>query len=176
MKKKLFFYFIITLFIFFILAYAFTTIENYFVKSTDIIIEDFDEKEIIVFEEVVEDGICHGKYLMNNGSIYSYSYNYTEELELNDRIDQMKKHTESKLDKMKKKDKGFLSMYIVKLKDSYFKRTTKSDRPTKVIYYIDYKKNQTKIIISSGELVMKNKSFSGSRVVSILKKYSIRVD
>ena len=176
MKKKLFMYFLIVLFIFFIGAYAFTSIEDYFVKSLDVINEELDEKTILVFEEVVEDNICHGKYLLNNGTIYSYSYEYTEELDLDTRITKMKDNVESKLDKMKKKDKGYLNMYVDNLKYSYFKRTTKTDRPTKVIYYIDYKKNQTKIIISSGAEIMKNKSFSSSRVISILKKYSIRVD
>ena len=50
MKKKLFMYFIIGLFIFFILAYAFIAIENYFVKSLDVINEEIGEKEIVFFE------------------------------------------------------------------------------------------------------------------------------
>jgi len=176
MKKKLFIIFIICLFSFIMIAYALTTIENYFVKSVDVINDKLDEKDIVVFEEIVEDGICHGKYLLNNGTIYSYSYKYEGEIDLNDKLSNMKKYVESKLDKMKKKDKGYLSMYIPKLKYSYFKRTIKSERPTKKIYYIDYKDYKLKVVISSGEEVMKNKSFSASRVISILKKYSIRVD
>ena len=172
MKKKLFMICIIGLFSFIIIAYAVTSIENYFIKSVDVINDKLDEKDIIIFEEIIEDDTCHGKYLLNNGTIYSYSYKYEGEIDLNDKLSNMKKNVESKLDKMKKKDKGYLSMYAPKLKYSYFKRTIKSDRPNKKIYYIDYKDYKLKVVNSSGEEVMKNKSFSASRVISILKKYN----
>ena len=176
MKKKLFMYVLIVLFVFIIFLYAFTALENIFIKPVDNIVEDIDGKNIIVFEEIHDDNICHGNYLLNNGTIYSYSYEYNKDDKLENKLLYMKDSTESKLDKMKKKDMGYLNMYINNLKYTYFKRTTKTDRPTKIIYYVDYKKNNTKVIISSGELIMKNKSFSAARIISILKKYSIRVD
>ena len=176
MKKKLFMYFIIGLFIFFILAYAFIAIENYFVKSLDVINEEIGEKEIVFFEEIHEDNEIHGMYLLNNGNIYSYTYSSYGDKTVEEKISNMKDSTLSKVDKITKKDKGYLNMYIGKLKYSCFKRTTKADRPTKKIYYIDYNDNKLKTVISSGEEVMKNKSFSAARIISILKKYSIRVD
>lgn len=176
MKKKFFMYVLIALFCIIILLYAITTIENYMVKSLDVIEEDLDEKDIVVFQEIIEESTCSGKYLLNNGDIYSYSYTCMGKPTIEERNTNMLKYTGQKLDKIKKKDKGYLNMFLGSLKDDAFKRTTKTDRPSKKIYYIDYKNDKLKIIISSGEEVMKNKSFSSGRVISMLKKYSIRVD
>jgi hypothetical protein len=67
-------------------------------------------------------------------------------------------------------------MLICKIKPKYYTRKTKSDRPSKYIYYINYEKNEAMPLLSSGETVVKNRGLSSSRIVSILKKYSIRVD
>ena len=176
MKKKIFMYFLIGLFVFFMFLYTYSTIENYLVKAQDVINEELDDKDIVIFQEIIEDNTTSGKYLLNNGDIYSYSYEYKKDLSFEERINYMKNNTGSKVDKIKKKDKGYINMYAPDLKYSYFKRTTKTDRPSKKIYYIDYEKKKLKVINSSGEEVMKNKSISASRIISMLKKYSIRVD
>ena len=48
---------IIGLFSFFIIAYAYVSIENFFIKSLDIIDENLDEKTIIMFEETIEEDL-----------------------------------------------------------------------------------------------------------------------
>ncbi len=177
MKKKIFMGVIIGLFSFFIIAYAYVTIENFFIKSLDVIDETLDEKAIIIFEETIEDDSIYGKYLLNNGNIYSYNYKKTDIDSYEDKLTLMEDNKGNKLEKIKKKDKGYLNMFNPKLKDKYFKRTlSKSDRPSKYVYYVDYSKDKLIILISSGTEVYKNKSFTSARVISILKKYSIRVD
>ena len=176
MKKKLFMYFIIALFSFFIFLYAFIAIENYLVKAQDVINKSIEDKAIIIYEETIDTDGVRGKYLTNDGTIYTYSYASYGDKTLEEKLSEIKESTESKVEKITKKDKGYLSMFVGKLKNSAFKRTIKSDRPSKKIYYVDYDNNKTKIIISSGSEVMKNKSLSSSRIISMLKKYSIRVD
>jgi len=177
MKKKIFMGVIIGLFSFFIIAYAYVTIENFFIKSLDVIDETLDEKAIIIFEETIEDDSIYGKYLLNDGNIYSYNYKKTDIDSYEDKLTLMEDNKGNKLEKIKKKDKGYLNMFNPKLKNKYFKRTlSKSDRSSKYIYYVDYSKDKLIILISSGTEVYKNKSFTSSRVISILKKYSIRVD
>ena len=177
MKKKIFMGVIIGLFSFFIIAYAYVSIENFFIKSLDIIDENLDEKAIIMFEETIEEDSIYGKYLLNDGNIYSYNYKKTDVDSFEDKLTLMEDGKGNKIEKIKKKDKGYLNMFNPKLKNKYFKRTvSKSDRPSKYIYYVDYKKNRFIILISSGTEVYKNKSFTSARVISILKKYSIRVD
>lgn len=177
MKKKIFMGVIIGLFSFFIIAYAYVTIENFFIKSLDVIDETLDEKAIIIFEETIEDDSIYGKYLLNNGNIYSYNYKKTDTDSYEDKLTLMEDNKGNKLEKIKKKDKGYLNMFNPKLKNKYFKRTlSKSDRPSKYVYYVDYNKDKLIILISSGTEVYKNKSFTSARVISILKKYSIRVD
>ena len=177
MKKKIFMGVIIGLFSFFIIAYAYVTIENFFIKSLDVIDETLDEKAIIIFEETIEDDSIYGKYLLNNGNIYSYNYKKTDIDSYEDKLTLMEDNKGNKLEKIKKKDKGYLNMFNPKLKNKYFKRTlSKSDRPSKYVYYVDYSKDKLIILISSGTEVYKNKSFTSARVISILKKYSIRVD
>lgn len=177
MKKKLFMYFVISLFAIFIILYAYVSIENIFVKALDVINEDLDEKAIIMFQETIEDNNVYGQYLLNDGNIYSYNYKKVDIDNFEDKLTIIEDNKGDKIDKVKKKDKGYLNMFNPKLKNEYFKRTiSKSDRPSKYIYYVDYKKKRFITVISSGTEVYKNKSFSSSRVISILKKYSIRVD
>ncbi|MBR4830629.1 MAG: hypothetical protein IKZ96_02565 [Bacilli bacterium] len=177
MKKKIFMGVIIGLFSLFITAYAYVSIENFFIKSLDIIDENLDEKAIIIFEETIEDDSIYGKYLLNDGTIYSYNYKYKEVDSFEDKLTLIEDSKGNKIEKIKKKDKGYLNMFNPKLKNKYFKRTvSKSDRPSKYIYYVDYNKSRFITIISSGTEVYKNKSFTSARVISILKKYSIRVD
>ena len=177
MKKKIFMGVIIGLFSFFIIAYAYVTIENFFIKSLDVIDENLDEKAIIIFEETIEDDSVYGKYLLNDGNIYSYNYKKIDIDSYEDKLTLMEDNKGNKLEKIKKKDKGYLNMFNPKLKNKYFKRTvSKSDRPSKYIYYVDYNKNKLIRGISAGTEVDKNKRFTSARVISILKKYSIRVD
>ena len=176
MKKKLFMYVLIILFVIIMGLYAFNAIETVFIKSVDVINETLDEKAIIFFEETSDDNESRGLYLQNNGNIYSYSYTSFGDKTIEDKISHMKESTKSKIDKISKKDKGYLNMLIGKLKPKYYARKTKSDRPSKYIYYINYDKNEAMPLLSSGETVVKNRGLSSSRIVSILKKYSIRVD
>ncbi len=176
MKKRLFMYFLIFMFIFIMGLYIYTAIENFVINKVDVIKEDLDDKAIMFYEETIEDNISFGKYLQNNGVIYSYSYQYSDKDSLEDKISKMKDHTESKLGNLKKRDKGYLNNSVDNLKNKYFHSKLSTDKSTKYIYYIDYKKNRKLIVISSGGDVYKNKSISSSRIISILKKYSIRVD
>ena len=176
MKKKLFMYFLIAMFVFFIGLYTYNTIEDIMVKRVDLIKEDLDEKTIIFFEETVEDNTCFGKYLQNNGVIYSFSYEYDKEDTLENKLLKMKDLTESKHGSIKRRDKGYLNMYVDDLKAKYYQSKLSTDKPSTFIYYVDYKKNRDIIVISSGGEVYKNRSLSSSRIISILKKYSIRVD
>lgn len=176
MKKRLFMYFLIFMFIFIMGLYIYTAIENFVINKVDVIKEDLNDKAIIFYEETIEDNISFGKYLQNNGVIYLYSYQYSDKDSLEDKISKMKDHTESKLGNLKKIDKGYLNKSVDNLKNKYFHSKLSTDKLTKYIYYIDYKKNRKLIVISSGADVYKNKSISSSRIISILKKYSIRVD
>ena len=70
MKKKLFMYVLVILFVIIMGLYAFNAIETIFVKSVDVINETLDEKAIIFFEETSDDNESRGLYLQNNGNIY----------------------------------------------------------------------------------------------------------
>lgn len=176
MKKRLFMYFIIFLFVLIMGMYIYSAVETRFIKSVDVINESLDEKDIVFFEETNDENEYRGLYLLNNGSIYSYSYTSYGDKTVEEKISDMKDSTKNKIDRISKKDKGYLNMLIGKLKVKYYTRKNKTDRPSKYLYYVDYDKDELITLLSSGETVVKNRGINSSRIVSILKKYSIRVD
>ena len=175
-KRQLFMYFIIVLFIIILILYAYNAIENHFIKSVDVIKEDLEEKDIIFFQETIDEEGISGKFLTNDGTIYIYNYASYGDKTFEEKINDIKSSTYSKVEKITKKDKGYLNLLIGKLYEKYHKRNVKTDRLPKYIYYVDYDKGKLIPLISSGELVIKNRGLSSTRIISILKKYSIRVD
>ena len=175
-KRELFKYFLIALFIIILVLYAFNALENYFIKSVDVINENLDSKEIVFFVETIEDNEIRGKYLTNDGTIYTYNYVSYGDKTYVEKLDDIKNSTSNKIEKITKKDKGYLNMFIGNLKDKYYRRTVKTERPSKYLYYVNYEKEELMPLLSSGKDVIKNRGISSSRIISILKKYSIRVD
>lgn len=175
-KRELFKYFLIGLFIFILCAYAFNTIENQFIKTVDVINENLEAKDILFIQETKEDDEMRGKYLTNDGTIYTYNYVSYGDKTFEEKLDNIKNSTANKVEKISKKDKGYLNLFVKKYKEKYYTRSVKTDRPSRYIYFVNYDKNEFMILLSSGKEVIKNKGIASSRTISVLKKYSIRVD